>query len=187
MSSSYFLATLLPSTHPCVPSLNGGSYLSRPLILNFTFPYPLIGLPDTHLFAGECVPEGQYNLLRRGSCGYEGKDHCALSGPRWWIAEKSVPLQEVVGARARFPKPLEAYEILKTFGSNILVTEGDIWKRQRKIAAPAFSEVRLVEVRARFESGLQQNTSRGTTGSCGTRPSISWKTCSTTYGATRTK
>ncbi|RPD56051.1 cytochrome P450, partial [Lentinus tigrinus ALCF2SS1-6] len=46
----------------------------------------------------------------------------------------------LVGARARFPKPLEAYEILTTFGSNILVTEGDIWKRQRKIAAPAFSE-----------------------------------------------
>ncbi|KAI0720704.1 cytochrome P450 [Cerioporus squamosus] len=51
-----------------------------------------------------------------------------------------VVTKEVVGARARFPKPLEAYEILKTFGSNILVTEGEIWKRQRKIAAPAFSE-----------------------------------------------
>ena len=49
--------------------------------------------------------------------------------------------QEVVGARARFPKPLEVYELLASFGSNILVTEGDEWKRQRKIAAPAFSEV----------------------------------------------
>ena len=52
--------------------------------------------------------------------------------------------QEVVGARARFPKPLEVYELLASFGSNILVTEGDEWKRQRKIAAPAFSEVRFL-------------------------------------------
>lgn len=50
--------------------------------------------------------------------------------------------QEIIGARARFPKPISAYQILATFGSNILVTEGDEWKRQRKIAAPAFSEVR---------------------------------------------
>ena len=35
------------------------------------------------------------------------------------------------------------YELLAAFGSNILVTEGDEWKRQRKIAAPAFSEVRV--------------------------------------------
>ena len=52
-------------------------------------------------------------------------------------------VQEVVGARARFPKPLEVYDLLASFGSNILVTEGDEWKRQRKIAAPAFSEVRV--------------------------------------------
>ena len=51
------------------------------------------------------------------------------------------PSQEILGARARFPKPTEAYQLLAAFGSNILVTEGDVWKRQRKIAAPAFSEV----------------------------------------------
>lgn len=50
-------------------------------------------------------------------------------------------LQEVMGARARFPKPTDVYELLATFGTNILVTEGEEWKRQRKIAAPAFSEV----------------------------------------------
>ncbi len=50
--------------------------------------------------------------------------------------------QEVMGARARFPKPIDMYDLLATFGTNILVTEGEEWKRQRKIAAPAFSEVR---------------------------------------------
>ncbi|KAH9899364.1 cytochrome P450 [Cubamyces lactineus] len=55
------------------------------------------------------------------------------------IADAAI-IKEILGARARFPKPTEAYELLATFGSNILVTEGEVWKRQRKIAAPAFSE-----------------------------------------------
>ncbi|OBZ67844.1 hypothetical protein A0H81_12320 [Grifola frondosa] len=49
-------------------------------------------------------------------------------------------IKEVTSSRARFPKPLEPYKVLSFFGSNIVVTEGDEWKRQRKIAAPAFSE-----------------------------------------------
>ncbi|TBU26975.1 cytochrome P450 [Dichomitus squalens] len=46
----------------------------------------------------------------------------------------------MIGSRARFPKPTEAYELLKAFGTNIIATEGDEWKHQRKIVAPAFSE-----------------------------------------------
>ncbi|KAI0326146.1 cytochrome P450 [Cubamyces sp. BRFM 1775] len=57
----------------------------------------------------------------------------------YYIADAAI-IQEILGARARFPKPTEAYQLLAAFGSNILVTEGDVWKRQRKIAAPAFSE-----------------------------------------------
>ena len=37
---------------------------------------------------------------------------------------------------------VQDYRILKFFGSNIIVTEFDEWKRHRKIIAPAFSEVR---------------------------------------------
>ncbi|KAL1946308.1 hypothetical protein VTO73DRAFT_15435 [Trametes versicolor] len=56
-----------------------------------------------------------------------------------YIADPAIA-KEIIGARARFPKPLETYALLATFGTNILVTEGEEWKRQRKIAAPAFSE-----------------------------------------------
>lgn len=49
-----------------------------------------------------------------------------------------------MGARARFPKPTEPYALLRVFGTNIIATEGDEWKHQRKIVAPAFSEVRPV-------------------------------------------
>ncbi|KAH9947226.1 cytochrome P450 [Amylocystis lapponica] len=47
---------------------------------------------------------------------------------------------EVTSSRMRFQKPLWHYKVISFFGSNIVVTEGDEWKRHRKIAAPAFSE-----------------------------------------------
>ena len=33
------------------------------------------------------------------------------------------------------------YEVLVIFGPNIVASEGEEWKKYRKIAAPAFSEV----------------------------------------------
>ena len=51
-------------------------------------------------------------------------------------------MQDVIGARARFPKPMGPYKILLTFGPNLVASEGDEWRRQRKLVAPAFSEVR---------------------------------------------
>ena len=51
-------------------------------------------------------------------------------------------VQEVTFHRARFPKPLNQYAVLAFFGNNIVVSEGEEWKKHRKIAAPAFSEVR---------------------------------------------
>ena len=49
--------------------------------------------------------------------------------------------KEVVSSRARFPKQIEIYEIMTFFGHNILVSEGEEWKKYRKISAPAFSDV----------------------------------------------
>ncbi|KIJ25326.1 hypothetical protein M422DRAFT_38814, partial [Sphaerobolus stellatus SS14] len=48
---------------------------------------------------------------------------------------------EIVLHRSRFPKDTDVYAVLKFFGSNIVVTEGEEWKKHRKIAAPPFSEV----------------------------------------------
>ena len=43
--------------------------------------------------------------------------------------------------RARFPKPVFRYEVISVFGPNIVSSVGEEWKKYRKIAAPAFSEV----------------------------------------------
>ncbi|KAI0739045.1 cytochrome P450 [Daedaleopsis nitida] len=57
----------------------------------------------------------------------------------FYVADPALA-KEVVGARARFPKPAYAYELLNMYGSNIISAEGEEWKQQRKTTAPAFSE-----------------------------------------------
>ena len=47
---------------------------------------------------------------------------------------------QITRARTRFPKPVDFYRVLATFGPNVLVAEGDAWKAQRRVVAPAFSE-----------------------------------------------
>ncbi|KAH9962276.1 cytochrome P450 [Lactifluus volemus] len=49
-------------------------------------------------------------------------------------------IKEVTTSRARFPKNLQLYGVVAVFGPNIVVSEGDKWKRYRKIVAPPFSE-----------------------------------------------
>jgi cytochrome P450 len=50
--------------------------------------------------------------------------------------------QAITTSRAKFPKDVDHYAVLATFGSNVVVSEGEEWKKYRKIVAPAFSEVR---------------------------------------------
>lgn len=49
--------------------------------------------------------------------------------------------QEVTSLRALYIKPLDDYKALSFYGPNIVVSEHEEWKKYKKIAAPAFSEV----------------------------------------------
>lgn len=49
-------------------------------------------------------------------------------------------IKEVGSSRARFPKPVQQYASLALYGPNIVASEGEQWKKYRKIAAPAFSD-----------------------------------------------
>jgi len=67
-------------------------------------------------------------------------------------------IKEVITSRARFPKPVTLFSAI--LGNNIVASEGEEWKRYRKIAAPAFSErnIRLVwDETARIMSDLFDN------------------------------
>ena|SRR5260221_11212211 len=46
-----------------------------------------------------------------------------------------------MASRFKFPRPAEHYAVLRMFGPNVVASEGEEWKKYRKIAAPAFSEV----------------------------------------------
>ncbi|KAK1218093.1 hypothetical protein PQX77_019252 [Marasmius sp. AFHP31] len=49
-------------------------------------------------------------------------------------------IREITSSRARFPKPVDDYKILQVFGSNIVASEGELWKKYRKIVSPAFND-----------------------------------------------
>jgi cytochrome P450 len=52
--------------------------------------------------------------------------------------------QEVVLDRDRFSKFLEQYTPLTYYGDNIVASDGEKWKKYRKIAGPAFSDVSTI-------------------------------------------
>lgn len=64
-----------------------------------------------------------------------------ISSIGWWLMRSK---QEVSSSRHLFPKPVYRYVLLTIFGRNIVASEGDEWKRFRKITAPAFSDVSLM-------------------------------------------
>ncbi|PPR07140.1 hypothetical protein CVT24_010511 [Panaeolus cyanescens] len=65
-----------------------------------------------------------------------------VTGTFLFFADAAVA-KEVSTYRARFPKPMIFYEPLTFFGQNIVASEGEQWKKYRKISAPAFTEITL--------------------------------------------
>ncbi|KAH9474466.1 Cytochrome P450 monooxygenase 124 [Psilocybe cubensis] len=65
----------------------------------------------------------------------------ALPNPQTtiYLADAAL-IKEVTNNRAKFPKPVHHYGVLSFYGDNIVASEGEQWKKYRKIAAPAFSE-----------------------------------------------
>ena len=68
--------------------------------------------------------------------------------------------QEVTLNRPRFPKPVDIYKVISFFGENIVGTEGDEWKRYRKIIAPSFSEVETRSSTLLLAKGLRLRRQR---------------------------
>ncbi|KAH8834989.1 cytochrome P450 [Flagelloscypha sp. PMI_526] len=68
-------------------------------------------------------------------------DICVWPKPKATIhLANAAAIKEVTMNRAKWPKPLETYKVLNFYGRNIVTTEGDEWKKNRKITAPAFTD-----------------------------------------------
>ncbi|EIW78358.1 614 534 cytochrome P450 [Coniophora puteana RWD-64-598 SS2] len=92
-----------------------------------------ISLGQDHLWKMKHTTFEKHGLDIVSSIGFFPKARASL-----WVADAMV-IKDMVWSR-RFPKPLFQYKILTFFGENIVVSEGEEWKRYRKIVAPAFSE-----------------------------------------------
>ncbi|GJJ12852.1 hypothetical protein Clacol_007097 [Clathrus columnatus] len=58
----------------------------------------------------------------------------------FFILADPFAIKEMMSNRALFPKNIWGYKILNYFGPNVLTSEGEEWKHQRKLISPAFSE-----------------------------------------------
>jgi hypothetical protein len=68
---------------------------------------------------------------------------CTPSDPRGILYTCEVPFITRIcsfAAREAWPKPIEEYAVLSYFGGNVVVAEGEEWRRQRRVGAPAFSK-----------------------------------------------
>lgn len=98
-------------------------------------PTPLLtlGLDHSWLFKHSPFAERGLDIISSAACWPKAKG-------MFFIADANV-IKDIVWSRGgRFPKPLERYVILTFFGKNIIASEGNEWKRYRKIITPAFSE-----------------------------------------------
>jgi len=57
-----------------------------------------------------------------------------------FVVADAAAIKEIASSRQRFPKPAALYKGLLFFGENIVASEGQEWKRIRKICGPSFSE-----------------------------------------------
>ncbi|EPS98786.1 hypothetical protein FOMPIDRAFT_1037349 [Fomitopsis schrenkii] len=93
------------------------------------------------------VSAGYFSVFTRKHRDFEEFDSDIVSSVSWLptpgrvlMLADAAAIKEVTSNRVKFSKPLAVYKILKFYGSNVVVTEGEEWKRHRKISAPSFSE-----------------------------------------------
>ena len=112
------------------------SPMSPPGLLLPALPFPLLTYPGFS-FPWELKHAG---LFAKFKC--DTVSLCAGDG-RAMLFTADVPFIQKMSAfasREMFPKPVDEYKVLSYLGSNLVICEGESWRRQRRIGAPAFSK-----------------------------------------------
>ncbi|KAL0257801.1 putative P450 monooxygenase [Diplodia seriata] len=85
----------------------------------------------------EWLYEAKYEPFKR--FGSEVLLVCSPGEKHLYVANPEA-IADIATRRLDFPKPLEVYKTLQLYGENVVVTEGQLWRKHRKITAPSFSE-----------------------------------------------
>jgi len=64
-------------------------------------------------------------------------------GNSLYVTDADLTKEVLVTKKDIFQKPKTMYTLLKFWGSNILVSEGDEWRKHRRLADPAFSDANM--------------------------------------------
>ncbi|KZV66717.1 cytochrome P450 [Peniophora sp. CONT] len=99
-------------------------------------------LPRIPFISNGTVRELATGYADFAAVGYDAYAHKHVwpePGVTLYVADPDM-IKEITTYRSRFPKPVWKYGAISFFGKNIVASEGEDWKRYRKISAPAFSE-----------------------------------------------
>jgi len=99
-------------------------------------PYPLVTYPGFS-FPWMLKHKGLFEKLKCDTVSI-----CAVYGRAMLITADISFISRMTSFACRdiFPKPVEEYKALSYLGSNLIICEGESWRRQRRIGAPAFSK-----------------------------------------------
>lgn len=110
--------------------------MSPPGLLLPRLPFPFITYPGFS-FPWEFKHSGLFAKFKCDTISL-----CAADG-RAMLFTADVPFitkMSAFASREAFPKPVEEYKVLSYLGNNLVICEGESWRRQRRIGAPAFSK-----------------------------------------------
>lgn len=65
-------------------------------------------------------------------------------------------IHQITKRRENFPKPIADYKILNIFGTNVITTEGNLWRMHRKVTSASFNEANTALV---WKETIQQTQS----------------------------
>ena len=117
----------------------GNRFLLTPwssLLTLFLPPIPYINAPLNHKYNDALAHRAAYDRWNSTIWSVVS----ALAPRISLFVADATTIKHIVADRHTFPKPLDFYRILSVYGENVLITEGNEWRKHRKIVGSAFTD-----------------------------------------------
>ncbi|EAU86303.2 614/534 cytochrome P450 [Coprinopsis cinerea okayama7 len=97
-------------------------------------PWPGLAAGLNHLYKAKMKLFNYYGWDAYAEVSWFGKPTVT------YVLADAGALKEVTSNRQRFQKPTEIYSVLNVYGENVLMVEGEKWKKYKKLTIPAFTD-----------------------------------------------